>query len=222
MESPLWVATLPSSDIADLNSTQGRPVRASLRNGWLSRRARAAISPPASTTSTPSSRRIPSPRPEACPEGSSEATTTRLMPAARIASVQGGRATVMTAGLERHVHRRPVGVGAGVADRLDLGMRAAELGVEPDADHLTVARDHRTDHRVRADPPSALLRQLDRAGEQAAVGVGLEGHGAMPRIGMRAGGGPLVAARQLPAPQRPPRSRSTLISGPGSSYWRGK
>ena len=90
LESPLRVATLPSSVIADLNRTQGRPVRACLRNGWLSRRARDASSPSAMTTSIPSSRRIPRPRPEACSDGSSEATTTRPMPALRIASVHGG------------------------------------------------------------------------------------------------------------------------------------
>ena len=48
---PVRVATLPSSVIADLNSTCGRPVRACLRNGWLSSRARAASSPSATTTS---------------------------------------------------------------------------------------------------------------------------------------------------------------------------
>ncbi len=89
-ESPVSVATLPSSDIAALNSTSGRPVRECLRNGWLRRRARCASSPSATTTSTPSSRRIPSPRPAALPDGSSEATTTRPMPASTIASVHGG------------------------------------------------------------------------------------------------------------------------------------
>ena len=39
-ESPVRVATLPSSVIADLKSTCGRPVRACLRNAWLSSRAR--------------------------------------------------------------------------------------------------------------------------------------------------------------------------------------
>ena len=39
-ESPVRVATLPSSVIADLNSTNGRPVRACLRKAWLSSRAR--------------------------------------------------------------------------------------------------------------------------------------------------------------------------------------
>src|SRR4051794_3269076 len=84
------VATLPSSVIADLKSTHGRPVRPCLRKAWLSSRARPASSPVATSTSTPSSRRIPRPRPEAFSVGSSEATTTRPMPAARIASVQGG------------------------------------------------------------------------------------------------------------------------------------
>ena len=89
-ESPLRVATLPSSVIADLNSTHGRPTRACLRKAWFSRRALAASSPSATTTSTPSSRRIPRPRPEAFSVGSSEATTTRPIPASRIASVHGG------------------------------------------------------------------------------------------------------------------------------------
>ena len=89
-ESPVRVATLPSSVIADLKSTHGRPVRACLRNGWLSRRARAASSPSATSTSIPSSRRIPSPRPAAFSVGSSDATTTRAIPASMIASVHGG------------------------------------------------------------------------------------------------------------------------------------
>ena len=41
-ESPVRVATLPSSVIADLKTTSGRPVRACLRKGWLSRRAACA------------------------------------------------------------------------------------------------------------------------------------------------------------------------------------
>ena len=46
-ESPVRVATLPSSVIADLNSTHGRPTRACLRKAWLSSRALAASSPSA-------------------------------------------------------------------------------------------------------------------------------------------------------------------------------
>src|SRR5918992_3516305 len=89
-ESPVTVATLPSSVIADLKITSGRPVRACLRNGWFTSRAASASSPSTQTTSTPPSRRIPGPRPAALLVGSSEAITTRAMPASRIASVQGG------------------------------------------------------------------------------------------------------------------------------------
>ena len=60
-----WLATLPSSVMADLNTTSGRPVRACLRKGWLSIRAAALISPSTKLTSTPSSRRMPGPRPAA-------------------------------------------------------------------------------------------------------------------------------------------------------------
>jgi hypothetical protein len=89
-ESPVRVATLPSSVIADLKSTHGRPVRECLRKAWLSSRARAASSPSATSICTPSSRRIPRPRPLAFSVGSSEPTTTRAMPAASTASVHGG------------------------------------------------------------------------------------------------------------------------------------
>ena len=64
---------------------------ACLRNGWFRSRADArARRRRRSRTSMPSSRRMPRPRPDAFSVGSSEATTTRLMPAATIASVQGG------------------------------------------------------------------------------------------------------------------------------------
>ena len=89
LESPVAVATLPSSDMADLKSTNGRPVRACLRWPWLSSLARRATSPPAMSTSMPSSRRMPRPRPEAWSAGSSAATTTRAIPASAIAVVQG-------------------------------------------------------------------------------------------------------------------------------------
>ena len=77
-------------DIASFSVTSGRPVRACLRNGWLSRRAAVASAPAATSTSTPPSRRIPGPRPAAFSVGSSDPITTRAIPASRIASVQGG------------------------------------------------------------------------------------------------------------------------------------
>jgi hypothetical protein len=83
--------------------------------------------------------------------------------------------SVMAAGLERHVHGRPCELGvAGRLDRLDLGMRRAERAVEPLADQLTVAADHRPDEGVRADPSAALLGQLDRPRQMATVCLGLD------------------------------------------------
>ena len=89
-ESPSRVATFPSRLVADLKRTHGRPVRACLRKAWFSSLARAATAPVATSTSMPSSRRIPRPRPEAFSVGSSLATTTRPIPASMIASVHGG------------------------------------------------------------------------------------------------------------------------------------
>ena len=94
------------------------------------------------------------------------------------------RAAVVAAGLERHVQRRAVQVGPAAPDRLDLGVRAAELLVKALAEDLLVAADDRADERVRADPPAASLGQLDRAGEVAAIDVGRRGHGVwIGRIG---------------------------------------
>jgi hypothetical protein len=84
------VATLPSSVIADLKITSGRPVRACLRKGWFRILAASPICPSTKSTLTPSSRRIPGPRPAALGVGSSEAITTREIPAETIASVHGG------------------------------------------------------------------------------------------------------------------------------------
>ena len=89
-ESPGAVVVRPSSDIASFSVTSGRPVRACLRKGWLSRRAAVASSPAAKATSTTPSRRMPGPRPDAFSVGSSEPITTRPIPASRIASTHGG------------------------------------------------------------------------------------------------------------------------------------
>ena len=75
----------------------------------------------------------------------------------------------------------PAGVVAAraraVGERGDLGVRAAELGVEALADHLAVADDHRADQRVRADSAAAALGQLEGPPELGAVRVcGDESH----------------------------------------------
>ena len=116
-ESPVRVATLPSSVIADLNSTHGRPVRACLRKAWLTSRARAASSPSATSTSTPSSRRIPRPRPEAFRArvvgGDDDALEARRED--RVGA--GRRLALMAARLHRDVQRRAGQVGAGARRR---------------------------------------------------------------------------------------------------------
>ena len=75
---------------------------------------------------SPSSRRIPGPRPLAFAEGSSHPITTRAIPAASDRVGAGGLAPLMGAGLEADVHRRARRVdaaGAAVLQRGDLGMR---------------------------------------------------------------------------------------------------
>ena len=151
-ESPVRVATLPSSVIADLNSTHGRPTRACLRNAWLSSRALAASSPSASTTSTPSSRRIPRPRPEAFSVGIVRADDHAPDPGLQDRVGARRRLALVTAGLQRHVQRRAAQVlQAARLDRVDLGVGAPKTLVPALAEHLAVARDHRADDRVGLD-----------------------------------------------------------------------
>ncbi len=78
----------PSSVIAHLAITHGRPAPSSFKYGALSRRA--------SSSSTPTSVSMPmlassaNPRPATSGNGSRIAATTRRMPASRIAATQGG------------------------------------------------------------------------------------------------------------------------------------
>ena len=86
--SPLLVAIRPSSVVASFSVTSGRPAR--MR--WV----KPASTSCASGSSTPSSTSMPAARSRAMPwlstrvSGSRVATTTRAMPAAISASVQGG------------------------------------------------------------------------------------------------------------------------------------
>ena len=130
-ESPVGVATLPSSVIADLKSTHGRPVRACLRKAWLASRARrgelaagdvdldALVAQDAQAAAARPSR-----------VGSSEATTTRAMPGLDDRVGARRRLALVAARLERDVERRAGQVGvAGGRDRVDLGVRPAVVGV---------------------------------------------------------------------------------------------
>jgi hypothetical protein len=80
---------------------------------------------------------------------------------------------VMTAGLERDIHRRAAQfTTSGGADRLDLGVRRTQLAVVALADGAVVVGDHGSDERIGADPSASLLGDLDRAGEVTAIAIG--------------------------------------------------
>ncbi len=83
----------------------------------------------------------------------------------------------MGTGLEADVHRRPGRVFAALAavhQRRLLRVQAAELGVEPLANHLAVTDDDGADERIRADPPAPALGQLEGAAQMVAI-CGCEG-----------------------------------------------
>jgi hypothetical protein len=76
-----------------------------------------------------------------------------------------GLPPLMGAGLQRHVHRRPIWVlaaTAAVLQRRSLSVQPAEFRVKPLTDDLPVAHDHRADQRIRADAPPPALSQLQR------------------------------------------------------------
>ena len=126
-ESPVRVATLPVERHRRLEEHARAPGARVLAEGLVdaaARRRQLAVGRP--STSTPSSRRIPSPRPEAFSVGSSEATTTRAIPAATIASVQGGVRPWWQQGSSDTYSVAPRRSAPPAArDRLDLGVRAA-------------------------------------------------------------------------------------------------
>ena len=107
----------------------------------------------------------PGPRPAAFSLGSSEAITTRAIPASRIASTQGGWRPWWAQGSSVTYIVAPAGSSpalAAVGQRRPLRVQPAELGVKPLADDLAVAHDDRADQRIRADPPPPALGQLQR------------------------------------------------------------
>src|SRR6516162_1727681 len=86
--SPVATAMRPSSEVASLNVTSGRPSRRRLRKPALTSAASSVQSP--TSTSSPAARSRRSPSPATRGSGSSRATTTRRTPAAISASTQGG------------------------------------------------------------------------------------------------------------------------------------
>jgi hypothetical protein len=86
--SPLAVAMRPSRLIAHLAITHGFFCSTSLRKGAVSRVASRSQSP--ASTAMPAARSAAMPPPFTAGKGSRAAITTRAMPAATTASVQGG------------------------------------------------------------------------------------------------------------------------------------
>ena len=161
--------------------------------------------PPAPhSTARPAAASRAAPWPETSGFGSRMAMTTRATPAATSASAHGGVRPWCDARLERHVHGRAAHVDASlgsVAQRHDLGVRAAGmLGVAAADDHAA-GNDDAADARVRvrkadrarrrARAPRAWVRDLRpkelpssrvplSQGWCCSVG-GVRGHGSLPR-----------------------------------------
>ena len=176
-ESPPAVATLPSSDMADLNTTSGRPVRACLRKGWLTRRAAVADLAVHQLDATPSSRRMPSPRPEAF---AGRVVGGHHHPAdAGLEDGRGARrrAAGVRARLQRDVHGGSGRVLAARGQGHALGVGLAGPGVEALADHGVAADDDGADERVGRRVPTGPLRQLDGSPQVPEITLGGGGGG---------------------------------------------
>ena len=177
-ESPVWVATLPSSVIADLKRTCGRPVRACLRKAWLrQRRARGelAVGDDDLDALVAQDARARGRRPSR--SGRRRRRRRAPMPASRIASVHGGVWPWWQQGSSEtySVAPREVGVAAG-RERLALGVRAAVDGVPALAQRRAVAG--RPPRRPagwgsRARDPAPRARSRGRGG---VVGLQQRGH----------------------------------------------
>jgi hypothetical protein len=80
--------------------------------------------------------------------------------------------SLVTARLQRHVHRRAVRVAVAAGhQRLALGVTAAVDRVEALPQHLAVRDHHGAHHRVGRRTTAAPLRELDGAGEVQMIGL---------------------------------------------------
>ena len=76
---------------------------------------------------------------------------------------------LMAAWLQGDNHRSVLGSRAGLAQRFDFGMRAAELLVPTFAQNLGFLRNHATDQRVGFDPALSLGGKFQGASHQALI-----------------------------------------------------
>ena len=87
------------------------------------------------------------------------------------------RAALMAARLERDIERRPLGLGAGLFERVDFGMVAAGKVVIAGADDLAAAHEHGADHRIGAGSSRGFARQTTGQAQIAPVLLGSLGAG---------------------------------------------
>ena len=217
------VASLPSSVIAHLAMTHGRPVAISLRYGASSQFASAlphadlALNAGRLQLRDAAAADLLETDPASRPPRASRRRDERLRARRRLA--------LMAARFERDVDRRARRALAGLGERVHFGVRSAELLVTSFADDLAVAHDHAADHRVRLDGALAAHGQRQRLGHVAVVVVGAACHdsrliaadlGRCPKSRFPAGrpiaaGRPDAAAAGSAAPPRPAAGAGSCV-----------
>ena len=150
-ESPVWVATLPSRLIADLNITCGRPVRACLRNGWFMQPGSMRHVAVDDLDVDPLVAQDPEPAPRGLVGGVVGGHHHAPDPGAHDRVRAGWRAGPWWQhGSSVTYIVAPIGSAAQALERGHLRVVAAVGGVVALAEHLVVARDDRAHERVRA------------------------------------------------------------------------
>ncbi len=120
---------------------------------------------------------MPSPRPDALSVGSSEATTTRLMPDSRMAAVHGGVRPVWAQGSSETYMVAPAGSSLHAARAMRSACGSPAPGVEALADHGVAADDDGAHQRVGRRVPTGPLRQLDGSPQVPEITLGGGGGG---------------------------------------------
>ena len=109
--------------------------------------------------------------------GSSEATTTRAMPASTIASVHGGVRPTWQQGSSETYSVEPAGSSVAAASASRSACVLTGSAVKALADHPPVLHEQRAHERIRARLAARLLGELDRSVQvELVVGGGGVGH----------------------------------------------
>ena len=76
---------------------------------------------------------------------------------------------MMATGFKRDVEIGAAGLFTGLRERIDLGVRRAKLLMIAFTNNLTIANQHRADHRIRLDVAATLLGKCERAKQKLFV-----------------------------------------------------